>query len=758
MVRFKSFIGPALASAVIFFGPSAAARAATGAATQSKIEHDTTHDALRDTATMIQAMSLDVTNSDIKDLVRMVSRGYGLNLVVDKDVKGAVTLHLTSVPIIEGLTAIARSLDLDIVKDGAVYHLRQKETPQSSDIALLPNGRLKVDARDADVRNFLEDLSRKSGASIVFDDAVQGRITGKLVNVPFDDGLKAILEGNGYKVTNQKNIYRVTSDYDVSGAPARRHAVGAASYPFFVNVTNNLVSLDARSAELEEVVRALGKEAHVQVVTYGDVSGKINAQIEDVTYDEAMDVLLGGTHYTYIRRGKMILIGDRNASVPSGQALSISEMIPLNHLKAEDVLPIIPVNIPAANIKVVKEQNALLVSGTSIDISHVKAFLATVDIPTPQVIIDVYIIEYTMDKSLDIGLELGLDATVPNSESFPNVTFSREGNEARNMVQNVLGQPVMKYVGYLGDNFFVRLRALASQNKAKVLAQPSITVLNGHKATINVGQTQYFKIVTPGSTAETMSYRFQPISFGITVNLTPWVAPSGQITADIAPEISNSMGMNSDGYPNVFTRSVSTTVRLNNNETLVLGGLIRRDEQVSNNKVPLLGDIPWIGNLFKTTTKEDIATNLAVYMTPHIITKDVSVDISRKVRDLGFRDVKKEAGMNESFPPADTAKCNAPVHKKMPSVPKSLPDTTHTRPVDPRLGEPHSAAEKKAVSRAEEMVIDVPFKKRSDADRQDSIAQARAQKAHDLRNADSGAERPPNNDDDFYIQPGRSRE
>ncbi len=709
-------------------------------------------DTLRDTAAVVQTMSLDVTGIDIKDLVRTISRGYGLNVVVDKDIKGTVTLHLTAVPIMEGLQAIARSLDLDVAKEGNIYHLRPREIPQVSDIAVLPGGKLKVDVRDANVRDVLEEVSKKSGQSIVFDDAVQGRVTGKLLNVSFDDGIKALLEGNGFKVVNQKNIYRVTSDFDVSGAPARRHAIGATQYPFYVNFSNNRVSIDARNADLGDVIHALAAEAREQTVTYGDIVGKVNAQVDDVPFDDALNVLLGGTHYAYIRRGKMILIGDRSASVPSGQELSASEMIPLNHLKAEDVPPLIPINFQAANIKVVKEQNALLVSGTSGDIAHVKEFLRTIDVPTPQVVIDVYVIEYTMDKNFNFGLEFGLDNTVTNTESFPSISYSREGDEARNAVQQIFGQPFAKYLGYLGTDFFIRLRALASQNKAKVLAQPSITVLNGHKAAINVGQTQYFKIITEGSTAETMSFRFQPISFGININVTPWVAPSGQITADVSPEISNSMGVNSDGYPNIFTRSVSTTVRLNNNETLVLGGLIRREQQLTNNKVPLLGDIPWLGNLFKTTIKEDIATNLAVYMTPHIIEDDMLVDINRKVKEFGGKGVDREMERDMGVPcKPDKPECN-------PQPAKSQPHSAITPPQMPQSPKKQtpadSATQRSGASTivSDSAIINVPQKNKPHTENPVSGPRPRR------RGSDDGGDqqRPPYNDDDYYInQQGR---
>jgi type IV pilus assembly protein PilQ len=191
------------------------------------------------------------------------------------------------------------------------------------------------------------------------------------------------------------------------------------------------------------------------------------------------------------------------------------------------------------------------------------------------------------------------------------------------------GLGVTGNVVQLLDDFYFKLSLLERQSKARVLAQPSITVLNGNKATIDVGQSQFFKITS--GTSDNPTYQFRPISFGITLNITPWISQSGQITADIAPEISNSVGTNADNYPNIFKRSVSTTVRLDNKQTLVLGGLLSSQDNTSDQRVPFFGDIPIIGNLFKTINKSHTQTNLVIYITPRIV-EQASVDLPSELQ------------------------------------------------------------------------------------------------------------------------------
>ena len=386
-------------------------------------------------------------------------------------------------------------------------------------------------------------------------------------------------------------------------------------------------------------------QTDLQLITYGSIKSEVNAKIRDVPIEQAIALLLGGTRFTFVIKDSVILIGDRNAATPSGQAFTKSELLPLKHVKADEVAKNLPKTILATSINVIKEQNALLVSGTSEDVAVVREFTKTVDIPTPQVRIDAVIVEYSEDLTKEFGINYWNSLPEMNRQSYKLVpspdTRAGAGSTALEIgaagkdIKNILG--FIPVVGKIPDDFFAVLRILESQNKAKILAQPSILTLNGNKASINVNETEYFKVVT--GVQEYQTTRFQPITFGIVLNITPWISQSGQITAEIAPEVSNSQGTNTsqgDNYPNVYTRSLSTTVRLNNGQTLVLGGLIKNNETTFEQKIPFLGDIPIIGNLFKYSGKTRSKTNLVIYITPHIVSNPDSGAIEQQLRDYGL--------------------------------------------------------------------------------------------------------------------------
>ena len=645
-----------------------------------------------------QVMSpLDVKDADIQDVIRTISKGYNLNIILDKEVAGKVTVHLSSVPVIEGLKTLARSNGLELIKEGSVYRIRKATDEERSSISFF-KGKLSVDVQNVDVKDLLKDISAKSATSIVPDSKVQGKITGKLFQVDLDDGLRALLEGNGFQIAKRKNIYEVSMGPDAASSPSSPSPAGMNRYGggyrnsgpsgFYVDFTNGKLTLDVSNGNLQDVIKAIAEKSDMQIITYGNVMGEINAKLKDIPLTQALALLLGGTMFTFVQKDSIILIGDRNAATPAGQALSKSELIQLKCIKADGVLQVLPKDIAPSNVRVIKEQNALLVSGTSEDIVSMREFVTIIDVPTPQVAINAIIVEYSEDLQKEFGVNAALHRpdledqgahTTPSfssnlgaAASNTDLGFSGAGlKKILNDIGGMFSSGSNTIIGRLPDDFYVALHFLETQNKAKVMAQPSIVTLNGNKASIAVDETQYFKLTTGNPLGTDYSIQFKPITFGIKLDITPWISQGGQITAEIAPEVSNSDGANSDGYPNVSSRTLSTTVRLNDGETITLGGLIKNTESESHNKIPILGDIPLLGALFRTNTKSISKTNLIVYVTPHIIKKDAHLDLDSALQNMDINNADfLERKARELF------------HKNGPKSPHAVApiDSTHMGP------------------------------------------------------------------------------
>ncbi len=484
-------------------------------------------------------------------------------------------------------------------------------------------------------------------------------------------------------MVRRRNIYQVESinmaaggsSLPMGGGGYNRFPNNTQGNNFSVDYKNGLVSINVSNGDLEDIVNAIAEQSEIEIITYGSIKSEINAKLNNVPLTEALALLLGGTRFTFVQKNNVILIGDRNTATPSGEALSKSELVHLNHIKADNVPAILPKDIPPMNIRVIKEQNALLISGTSEDIVAAREFLATIDIPTPQVRIDAVIVEFKNNLNKEFGMRSGKDKDLVNKSynitpapemSYYKGTNSTElglsGKLIKDAVNNTFGR--LGVFEHLPDDFFIALRFLETQDKAKVLAQPSLITLNGNKASIDVSETQYFTVET--GVGENHTSRFQPIKFGIQLDITPWISQSGQITAEITPNVSNSDNINKDGLPNVSSRSITTTVRLDDGQTLVLGGLIKNQESITYKKVPVLGSLPLIGGLFRYSGKTRMQSNLMVFITPHIVSKDEKVDIDKEIEEYDLHDMNIfEKGIHKGVKKVQNTFHNSYLYKGM---------------------------------------------------------------------------------------------
>jgi general secretion pathway protein D len=192
-------------------------------------------------------------------------------------------------------------------------------------------------------------------------------------------------------------------------------------------------------------------------------------------------------------------------------------------------------------------------------------------------------------------------------------------------------------------NFNVMLNALATKNKANILSTPRLTVLDNHEAVIQIGQdvpVATGEQTTASSTATnpTIQTSIQYRSVGIILKVKPTINTEGLLTLELTQEVSDlSKSTGVGDSPIVDIRRISTSVVAAHGQTVALGGLMREQKGVIERKVPLLGDIPLIGNLFKDTENTNDRTELLILVTPTILTK---TDDATKITDELKKEIK----------------------------------------------------------------------------------------------------------------------
>jgi general secretion pathway protein D len=264
------------------------------------------------------------------------------------------------------------------------------------------------------------------------------------------------------------------------------------------------------------------------------------------------------------------------------------------------------------------ETRKLIVVSDDDTARHVSQVVSNLDRPAPQVLIKVVFLEVTYRK----GLDLGVEGTYRNSFGDTN-TMS--------ILQSFAGLPGLSsgqgLFALAGNDYTVFLRAIAESGKLEVLSRPTILARNNQQATINVGQQvpliTNVRYDTFGNQINAISYQ----DVGIILRVTPFITSDSMVEMVVSPEISNlsdqsvpiSTGTNTVGAPIINIRSADTVVVTPDNQTVVIGGLMQNTKTESVSKIPVLGDLPWIGAAFRRKVTGESKTELLIFLTPKII-------------------------------------------------------------------------------------------------------------------------------------------
>ncbi len=285
--------------------------------------------------------------------------------------------------------------------------------------------------------------------------------------------------------------------------------------------------------------------------------------------------------------------------------------------------------------------NAILVFSTPRNYALIEDALRHLDVPPLEVLIDAVISEVSLDNNLQYGVQWYLhDGSNSGTLSQSATNVPRTTTDANGNTVTVPGSPFpsqilpgFSYAFQHRDNVYATLNALRAVTDVHILSAPKLMVLNNHTASIQVGNQVPISTGSATSTVSDTAPIVNSIDYrdtGVILKVTPRVNSSGLVLLDIAQEVSDVIPQTASQAliqsPSFSERKLSTSVAVQDGETIVLGGLMKNEVTKSQNRIPLLGDIPYIGALFGSTGKELQRTELLVLLTPRVIRTPVDAD------------------------------------------------------------------------------------------------------------------------------------
>ena len=463
------------------------------------------------------------------------------------------------------------------------------------------------------------------------------------------------------KTMNDRLVVEITqkSSVEGSGFPSNQNK----------SFKGNKVSLDFQDVDVRTVLQILAKESGMNIVASDSVTGKMTLTLKDVPWDQALDLVMQARNLDMRKTGNVINVAPRDELLAKDKAIltqqrEIDELGPLysrtfqlKYKNVEEFRKILKLDDSSSggngsktilssrgSALIDPATNTLVITDNTFILQKFEKLIAELDVPARQVMVEARIVEAEDGFSRQLGVKFGYAGSNGKNSwgsNWANAGANRNSyvdkqrtlaNWSRNPSQDIPALPAwtvdpnvnlptaaatssIALVHALSSGALgLELSAQQAQNKLKIVSTPRVLTQDRKEAIIEAGtEVPYQEASSSGAT----STSFKKAVLGMTV--TPNITPDGQIIMDIKI---NKDSVNSDcraTEPCINTQRLNTNVMVEDGGTLILGGIYQEENSEGVSKVPLLGDIPVVGNLFKSKTRSDKKTELLIFITPRIV-------------------------------------------------------------------------------------------------------------------------------------------
>jgi type IV pilus assembly protein PilQ len=431
---------------------------------------------------------------------------------------------------------------------------------------------------------------------------------------------------------------------------------GAEERPSVATREEDTISVDFPNTDVRTIIRNVADLYELNVVIPDTLVGSVSLKLRDVTWRQVFDVVLEPMNFTWVEDRNIIKLRSRDELLAEPVA---TRVFVINFAQAGELQGAISPLVEGGaggRIQVDNRSNALVITERPSRMNDIQAIIERLDRPTDQVMIESKFVEITRRDQANLGINWsslsGYEISAGPFERTYERDAGREIDRGTTYVEGTRFDPTtgefvtafedsqensisypetisrMDTAVFNADAFNVILSALESNNEVELVSNPTVVTVNNTPAQINIGEEfpipNYTYNDERGS-FEVQGFEYKPI--GIILNVTPQVNSAGFITLNIAPEISSrgdTVNFNGANIPIVTTRKTESTVTIKSGFTLAIGGLVQQSTGDTETKVPLLGDIPLLGRLFRSSEKSSDVRNLIIFITAKVLNPDGS--------------------------------------------------------------------------------------------------------------------------------------
>jgi len=455
--------------------------------------------------------------------------------------------------------------------------------------------------------------------------------------------------------------YQSDNQYTIEIKPSLKHAAADEKKEY----TGERLTLNFQDIDVRSVLQLLADTSGQNIVVSDSVTGSLTLRLQNVPWDQALDIVLRTKGLDKRRQDNVIIIGPTEelasrekaelAAHKEVQELSPThtEFMQVNYAKVADLAKLIKSQnakdsmlSPRGSLSVDERTNTLLVQDTSDKLADIRRLVQTLDVPVKQVLIEARIVIVSDTYERDLGAMLGfttansvngngllsISGTNAATSAIATTSATTPGTSTAGLLTTApvasryqVNLPASNINGSIGVSLLtgshlldLELSAAQNEGKSETISSPRIITANQKQATIMQGvEIPYQESASSGAT--TTQFKNAVLS----LKVTPLITPDNRVILDldvsddsVGAQVTSATG---GSVPSIDTREIITQVLVNDGQTVVLGGILDTTKTKSANKVPFLADIPVLGNLFKSTININNKTELLIFITPKIL-------------------------------------------------------------------------------------------------------------------------------------------
>lgn len=588
-----------------------------------------------------EKVNISVGNVSIQEFLRSVANNSGVNIDVDPSLQFNVTNNFSEVRVSDILLFLDEQFALDINFIGNIITIKGTgEVVQSKTNKVIfdyENNLITIDFNNEPINSAIREIIQATGNNIILSPGLDSKqIKGYIQNMPFDKAIEKLAFTNGLEARKTKdNIFTIRSAEKDENK--QQLAISNYNRGKQVNVESfrrkgiqisteraDSICIYASNAEKIDLIEVIAGQLGINYFIASELKGQITLNVEGISFEEFLDYVLSGSEYTYKNIKDVYIIGGKSIN-----ELNEYRVVQLKHRTVDSLIHILPKEmIENIEIKEFVELNSVFLAGASNKINLVDEFIRLIDKPVPVILIEIIIVDVTKSNSMSTGIQAGLgQAPSSNQTILPGVDYTMSSAAINSLINKFDGFGWVN-LGNVSEDFYITLKAMETNGLLDIKSTPKLSTLNGHTANLKIGETKYYKeersqLYGTQNPTQTNSYEFKSVDADLSITIRPVVSGDNQITLDISVKQSDfdltGSSLGEGAPPNKRNKEFKSTIRIKNEDVIILGGLEQKQSIDSGSGIPFLSRVPILKWFFSSKTKSKSDAKLNVFIKPTII-------------------------------------------------------------------------------------------------------------------------------------------